>query len=174
MDESGASADVIKWPDGEETWELDKHCNMSPNLTLLNIEQKGEIALLFTSLLWTNGDENHLSICFGTLFLMEKDHQDLMNGLTSESTFKIFNISKELPTVVKSLAVTFSVASLLSMYTDKDFTHFLQCVNGETLLNNQVMSKLQALRNVGVARAQWCGYIKDPSKMCSSHQAVYG
>ena len=122
MTESVALAgDAIEWPDGEETWELDKLCNMSPDPTLLNIEAKGEIALLFTSLLWTNGDESHLSICFRTLFLMEKDHQELMKVLTSESTFKIFNISKDLPTVIKSIAVTFSVAALLSTYSDKDF-----------------------------------------------------
>ena len=95
---------------------------------------------------------------------MEKDHQDLMKILTSESTFKIFNISKELPTVVKSLAVTFSVASLLSMYSDKEFTYFLQCVNSETILNTQVMSKLQALRNVGVAGHNGVGILRNTAK----------
>ena len=68
---------------------------------------------------------------------MEKDHHELMNVLTSETTFKIFNISTNLPIVIKSKALTFSVAAFLSTYSDKDFEHLLQCVNGEALLKNR-------------------------------------
>ena len=87
---------AIEWPDGDNTWELESICNMSPDSMLLINEAKGELSHLFTSLLWTNGDERNTSICFGTLYLQEKNHHELKDTLSNESTFKIFNNSPDL------------------------------------------------------------------------------